>query len=194
MFKLPPKETFLKQDGCYDHQSDLYFEAIKYCEKFTTAIDVGAHIGLFSSKMINDFQNVIAFEPAFYDYLKENVSSEKLKIYPYALSNKETTKKFYIKEHHTGMSRIDDNGDKIIHTKTLDSYNFTNVDLIKIDTENHERYVVEGMQNFLKNNQSVMIIEINDKKNKKNILSNLQSHDYKLKSQINNDLILAKES
>ena len=126
--------------------------------------------------------------------MKENVSSEKLKILPYALSNKETTKKFYIKEHHTGMSRIDDHGDHIIQTKTLDSYNFTNIGLIKIDTENHERYVVEGMQNFLKINQPVIIIEINDKKNKKHILSNLKSHDYKLKNEINNDFILAKES
>jgi len=50
------------------------------------------------------------------------------------------------------------------------------------------------MQNFLKINQPVIIIEINDKKNKKHILSNLKSHDYKLKNEINNDFILAKES
>ena len=54
MFKLPPKETFLKEDGAYDHQRHLYIEAIKHCTQFRNAIDIGGHVGFFSSKMADE--------------------------------------------------------------------------------------------------------------------------------------------
>ena len=58
MFKMPPEEVFLKNPKYYDHQKDLYYAGLDLCKKKDYAIDVGAHIGFFSSKMVKDFKMV----------------------------------------------------------------------------------------------------------------------------------------
>ena len=189
-FKLPPQEEFLKK--MFDHQGELYYEAVKYCTSKRSAIDVGGHIGLFSNKMIKDFENVYAFEPMFHSFLKENVNSEKLTIYPFGLSSKETNHNFIVKPTHTGMSRIDLSGKDTIECKTLDSFNFLNVDLLKIDVEGHEIHVLEGSKNFFKNNSPVIIIEINNKKNRKQIFNILNQYNYKEIKKINQDFLFSK--
>ena len=192
MFKLPPKETFLKEDGAYDHQRHLYIEAIKHCTQFRNAIDIGGHVGFFSSKMVKDFIHVYAFEPLFHEYLSENVNAPNITIYPLGLSDKKANFKFNVREHHTGMSKIDKNGKHTIKCDILDNYNFTEIDLIKIDTENHERFIIKGMNTFFENNSPVIIIEINDKFTRNEILSNLKAIGYELIMQDNADSLLKR--
>jgi FkbM family methyltransferase len=192
MFSMPPKETFLKQDAAYDHQRGLYTEAIKHCTQFRIAIDVGAHIGFFSSKMVKDFKEVAAFEPMFSKYLKENVPEDNLTIFPIGLSSHEATYAFNIREHHTGMSKIDKNGKDKIACIDLDSMGFTGVDLIKIDVESHEYFVIEGMRNFLKTNSPVIIIELNDVTHRANIIQTLKSHGYVKVLTVDTDYIFKK--
>ena len=190
MFKIPPKDTFLKK--LYDHQRHLYSEAIKHCVKFRNAIDVGGHIGFFSSKMVKDFTHVYAFEPMFHEYLTENVKASNITIYPVGLSDREANFKFYVREWNTGSSRIDKDGKDIIKCDVLDNYKFTDIDLIKIDAENHEKFILRGMSTFFKNNSPVIIIEINDKFTRNEILSNLKAINYELIMQDDADSILKR--
>lgn len=192
-FKLPPKETFLLQEGKFDHQQHLYYEAVKHCTQFRNAIDVGAHIGLFSSKMVKDFNHVYAFEPMFYQFLEENVNVNNITIHKLGLTNKKASYKFKVREHHTGMSKIDPDGDQVIQCDVLDNFNFTDVDLLKIDAENQEHYIIQGMVKFLQNNSPVIIIEINDKFHQNDILATLRQHSYQVLLQSNADFILKKE-
>lgn len=191
-FKIPPKETFLKKENCFDHQKHMYYEAIKHCTQFRNAIDVGAHIGLFSSKMVNDFNHVYSFEPMFHDCLKENVLTDNITIYELGLSNRQTTYRFKVKESHTGMSKIDPSGSHIIECDVLDNYDFKEVDLIKIDTENHEKYVLQGAVNFFENNSPIIIIEINDRSIRRDIFDQLNNYNYSVIKQDNCDFILKK--
>lgn len=191
-FKLPPNETFLKKENCFDHQKHMYYEAIKHCTQFRNAVDVGAHIGLFSSKMVNDFNHVYSFEPMFHDCLRENVTADNITIHELGLSNRKISYKFKVKESHTGMSKIDPNGEHRINCDMLDSYNLKDVDLIKIDTEHHEKYVLQGATKFFENNSPVIIIEINDTFVRKEIFDQLSKYNYSVIKQDNCDFILKK--
>jgi len=194
MFKLPPNETFLKQKNTYDHQRHLYVEAIKHCNQFRNAIDVGGHVGFFSSKMVKDFNHVYTFEPMFHSYVSENVDASNITVYPLGLSDKKDSYKFNVREHHTGMSKIDKNGKHTINCDVLDNYNFTEIDLIKIDAENHEKFILKGAIEFFKNNSPVIIIEINDAATRKELLSNFKKQGYGLIKQDNADSILKRNN
>ena len=51
--------------------------------------------------------------------------------------------------------------ERIVQQKTLDSYNFKTVDLIKIDVEGHEFRVLKGGENTIKKYSPIIIIEDN---------------------------------
>ena len=42
----------------------------------------------------------------------------------------------------------------------IDNYDFDDVDLIKIDVEGHEEYVIEGARNVIQSNKPILIVEI----------------------------------
>lgn len=193
-FVLPPGETFLTQNNFkyYDDQRHLYYEAKKHVKKFRTAIDVGANVGFFSSKMVKDFNQVHAFEPMFSEYTKQNVTNENFTVYPLGLSNEKKEYRFNVKPHHIGMSRIDEKGKHTIQCDVLDNYNFTDVDLIKIDVEHHELSVLEGMKTFLQNNAPVIIIETAI--NRELILDILSEYGYSTVLKDKTDDILVKEN
>lgn len=69
---LPAHDTHLPKwmrdrnevvDGKLTYQYHKLTEAMKWCKQFRTAIDVGAHCGLWSMHLVKRFQTVIAFEP-----------------------------------------------------------------------------------------------------------------------------------
>jgi len=162
VFKIPKGEEFLKK--CYDHQSPiLYIEAKKYCKEFRIAVDAGGHVGFFSARMVEDFNQVHTFEPFFGDILAENVTKDNLKLHRFGLSSKNTKYNFHVKTHHTGMSKIDPKGSDMIECKTLDSMKLRNVDLLKIHVERHELDVLYGSSEFFKNNDPVIIIETKER-------------------------------
>jgi FkbM family methyltransferase len=163
IFNFPESDIFLANH--FDHQDFLYYEAKKHCSSFRNSIDIGAHIGLFSSKMVKDFDYVFSFEPVFYNYLDQNIKSNNIKILPFGVSDANKEYNFKIKHTHTGMSKIDPTGTDKITCKKIDSFNFSNIDFCKIDVEGHELNVLLGMKDFFLNNSPVILIEINNKKN-----------------------------
>ena len=48
-------------------------------------------------------------------------------------------------------------------SKTLDSFNLTNVSLIKIDTEGYEKSVVVGARNTIEKHKPVIVAELSTK-------------------------------
>ena len=56
--------------------------------------------------------------------------------------------------------------DDVVAVRTLDSHDFDNVGLIKIDTQGHELRVLKGAIETLKKNKPVVVFEINEDKDR----------------------------
>jgi FkbM family methyltransferase len=130
-------------------------------------IDIGAHMGHYTMNMARKAKHVYAFEcsPKSFNYLCANIALQDLHYsvtkYNVALSNKEGTADYYIRDKLDGGSNgiskfnMDENNNTPhieVPTITLDSFGLKNIGFIKIDVEGHEKEVLEGAVNTLKNN------------------------------------------
>jgi len=152
--------------------------ALPYVKKFRTYIDIGAHNGDTSLPFVDTFKRIICFEPNPQSFA-ELTKHKNLECYSYALGNKESTGTLVIndKTNNTEHGSIFENrtkewtnGEKFtVDIKTLDSFKFFNdVDLIKIDTEQYEYFVIEGALKTIKKNRPVIFFE-----NKRNEADNV---------------------
>ncbi len=149
-------------------------------------IDIGAHIGWYTVKLAERAKHVYAFEcsPKSFNYLCANIAlSEKdyeVTKYNCALSNEEGTVDYYIRDPKdgggNGISKFE--YDTIhatphieVPSRTLDSFNLTNVNFIKIDVEGHEKQVLEGaVKTIISNNYPKIMFESWDEHQEKNNL------------------------
>jgi len=118
-----------------------------------TAVDIGANVGLWARDLCAQFQQVVAFEPIqdFRHCLMENVQAHNLRIEPVALGNRNgTTEMIRVAGNagHTHVNAAAESGS--VEIRTLDSYDFDDVDYIKIDCEGYEYEVLLGAWETIK--------------------------------------------
>lgn len=137
-------------------------------------LDIGANIGnhsLFFAKYF-DFNHIYAFEPIAQNrelYKKNLVNYEdKYTLFEYALSDKVGIKTLYNNgslENHGGYSLSKEEGsiliDEGINVNCLDNYNLTDITLIKMDVENHEKEVLLGGKETILRNKPMIVLENN---------------------------------
>lgn len=124
-----------------------------------TYIDVGANVGLTTLPMIDYFDHINCFEPnpVALEQMKNNIDINLVNVHPVALSNFIGSADLIVPNNNSEHGSIVDkrykkweNNRRIktqlykVDVKTLDSYNFTGVDFIKIDTEQSENQIIEG--------------------------------------------------
>ena len=185
-------------------------EIFSKSKNFNHAVDVGANIGEMTKFLSSRWNCVTAFEPApdTFKELSKNVDSNgecincgisdtngKLN---FAIGKNSRINQFvspgYQKKHwHT----------ETVPVKTLDSFNFKELDLLKIDVEGHERQAVLGAENTIKKLKPIIIIEISfekkilDKdisKDHSSALTILESWGYEIIQRHNHDYILSPMS
>jgi FkbM family methyltransferase len=125
-----------------------------------TAVDVGANMGLFTLEMAGlagEAGRVIAFEPdpVNLDMLRRNLAANRVSnvdLIPKAVSDHSGKARLFIREEHSGDSRIFDykyaHNAIDIETVSLDDLlaGRGGVDFIKIDTQGAECKVLAGMR------------------------------------------------
>jgi FkbM family methyltransferase len=140
----------------------------KYVKSDTTVIDAGAYIGthtLFMSKYAGKRGRVYAFEPQrkAYRELVFNLKLNHIKnVVPlrFALgSGSEIIEMNPAAQGNEGGTSIGQGGDKA-ELRTIDSFGFRNVSLIKIDVEGFEDYVIEGAKETIQRYRPILIVEI----------------------------------
>ena len=131
-------------------------------------LDIGANIGIYSYHFKNIFKNVDVFEPLKeIPYLSQGKSAS-LKIHNVALSNNIGELKLHIPylkgKLDFGLASLEERETaceiKNVKVTTLDSYNYNDIDLIKIDVEGHEKNVIEGALQTIKDNMPILLVEI----------------------------------
>ena len=126
-------------------------------------IDCGANVGELYFSLLLNTQNIeyVAFEPdpAAFECLSLNINNKSDNLYNFALSSNEGKMKFYL-DTFGANSSIEHFGSEefiTVETKTLDSFNFENIKLIKLEAEGHEIEVLKGSVNTLKNTEYITV-------------------------------------
>ena len=146
-------------------------------KRFRTVIDVGAWCGTWSSEMSQFANSIKAFEPNSTNFkcLERNAGRyPNINPFIYALGDKDGFLNM-TNDDFTQAIRIEESQGKT-PVKTIDSFGWTDVDLIKIDVEGYEMKVLHGAEETLKNTQLLMI-ELNNN-TKKYGSSNTQIEGY----------------
>tara|TARA_A100001011_G_scaffold329948_1_gene355539 strand:+ start:1133 stop:1750 length:618 start_codon:yes stop_codon:yes gene_type:complete len=167
-----------EQRGIYVPEEDTAkfwsknFEVREYnriAPKGKLAIDIGAHVGIWTSRLAKNFENVIAFEPLLkhIECHKKNCEGlDNIILNEVALSNKSGTATMTTKDINSGMSTmlktswIKETYSHTVKTRTLDSYDLPEIDFIKIDVEGWEEQVLEGAMHTILKYKPIMYIEI----------------------------------
>lgn len=141
-------------------------------------IDAGANIGLISLPLSFYFQRIIAFEPIpeTYKYLEKNIihnNITNIDAYNSALGDRlgNIGMKFQgsdTRERDSGHSVVTENiynldkpiiPDVTVPITTLDSFAFPKVDIIKIDVEGYEPFVLKGAIKTIERCKPKLLIE-----------------------------------
>ena len=144
-------------------QNKCLLKFVDYCKtqnkKFKTVIDVGAWCGTWAKVLEPFARKVIAFEPDrihFECLLRNctiNCNSRNEAV------GSESKLVSLTEDNFTQAKRIDKDG--TIRMVTIDSFDYKDVDLVKIDVEGYEMEVLEGAKKTLQGTQYLMI-ELNN--------------------------------
>jgi len=135
---------------------------LKLAEKSECVFDIGANNGIYAlvAKTVNSKSKVFAFEPhpIFFGNLEKNVklNNYDISIYKKGVSNIDGDLKIMDYSGETDFINVE--------SISLDEFILTNklacVDLIKIDVETFEPFVIEGFKNSIALYRPTMLIEI----------------------------------
>lgn len=142
----------------YEICSYTYRLSRQYCQNWIRAIDVGSKFGFYSTNLQNDFLHVEAFDMR--DKMRWK-SLDKKKVNFYCVALGETSGEIEYSGASTGITHADKTTNKAL-LKTLDSYNFNDVNYIKIDVEGDELSVLKGAKQTLARCRPLIILEQNN--------------------------------
>ena len=183
--------TFVENAG--DGQSELRREAYKYIKSWRGCVDAGANVGMWTRSLMQDFENVHCFEPnpVFAECWRKNIPSDKNAVlHQIGLGDSEHTATFDQPLHQKLDRRPGD-----IQIKTLDSFELTDIDFIKIDVDGFEVPLLEGAIETLRNNAAVINIEMKRRKRPEicqQAQKILQSIGYRQVSRVKSDEVWLK--
>lgn len=209
---LPDNETHLVEwmtksgeivNGRGTYQIKKFREAMQWCKKFRTAVDVGAHCGMWTMQMAQQFELVHAFEPvaAHRECFRANIFQDApvlrgdVILHDCALGAKDGSVAIHTAPTSSGDSWVDGWGD--IPMRRLDEKDLENVDFIKLDCEGYELFALMGGEETIKLHKPCVIVEQKPKRAQKFGLAETQAVDYliglgaKLRKELAGDFILS---
>lgn len=150
------------------YQEPQRLRALESVRNWTRAVDLGAHIGIFSRHFARRFEEVVSFEPAVENRkcLERNVP-ENVKIVACAVGDRNETVLFRCHLKNSGATEVvrDRRLEKPgfdhyeVEMITLDSLELDEVGLIKIDVQGSEAAALRGAEQTLRRCKPVILIE-----------------------------------
>jgi FkbM family methyltransferase len=176
-----------------DFELDEFNNVMPHIKTTDVALDIGAHVGIWSTRLAERFKRIIAFEPVpkHIECWKQNMlkftnkgMTDKYhewgnisKLETVAISDVSGTGIMKVPNvTNSGMASLDhekkhgrwlqpgwDNFPEVeVETRSLDSFEFDQIDFIKIDVEHLELKVLQGAENTIRKHKPIMYIEIHD--------------------------------
>lgn len=158
--RLPDYDTHFEpyvRKGYY--QRSGLFHTMAYVRRWGTAIDVGAHVGFLSKDVAHFFGRVYSFEPQPDNFrcLIENTPANVLPVNS-ALGDKVGRIGIHSPQlDNSGAWELCEGDD--VEITTLDSFQFPEVGLIKIDVQGYEFAVLRGAVETLRHFRPAMLVE-----------------------------------
>lgn len=151
-------------EGRLTYQYHKYEAALRYCPQRRRAVDVGAHVGLWSYWMARDFAQLEAFEPIreHRDCWQINMMGRRgnATLHPVALGAAPAMAAMTTEPISSGATFIDPtNTHADVMVDTLDALGCDDVDFIKIDVEGTELDVIQGGLETIRRCRPVMVVE-----------------------------------
>ena len=125
-----------------------------------TAVDVGAHCGLWSFNLAHASETVHAFEPVALHRQCFALNTEGLPnivLHECALGAQQGMVRLESETGSSGNTKIVGDGD--IELRSLDSFELQDVDLIKLDCEGYELHVLRGAIDTIAKCKPVIVVE-----------------------------------
>jgi len=148
--------------GC----EDMAYRVSDYLTtKIRKFLDCGSFVGWVTRYWSDKVDEVHSWEPNPVSQACWEMNCKDLKnatLHKKGLSN--TQSQSFLKFNtplHYGNCTLNDTQGTPVEITTIDSYNFTDVDLIKIDVEGNEMKLLEGAKQTIKTNKPFIQIEIN---------------------------------
>lgn len=196
-------------DSNYCRKLEKFFIQNEVDQK-RVAIDVGASYGFVTEYLSQSFDEVKSFEivPQIRQCLEINVDYREMnnvEVFPYGLSNEEKTIDIWFNPLYTGHSSaymngdINREGDTIeCEVRTLDSFQFENVDFLKIDVEGAELDVLRGGMNTIETHRPIITTEHSQQtpegiQNSYGVITLMDSLNYEYRQTIGGDFIWVPE-
>jgi len=146
------------------YQHNKLTAAMRYvpADRRRVAVDVGAHVGLWSMHLVDLFEAVHAFEPnaEMHECFYRNVLHSNFVLHGCALGADQGRcglREFDASTGHTMNTGVTKTG--AIAMEKLDSFNLQDVDFVKIDVEGYEYAVVLGASETLLRCRPVVVCE-----------------------------------
>lgn len=183
-------------DGYGAYQLHKMRDAMQHLKRWRTAIDIGAHCGLWTMRLAELFQTVYAFEPIERHRECLAFNAPTAEVLPFALGAKECSIRLKKGVKSTGDTHISPDGEYTAEVKLLDSFNIRDVDFIKLDCEGYELFALMGGEKTIDTHRPVIIVEQKPGKARNYGLGDtdavkwLENKGYKLKNVIAGDYIL----
>jgi len=154
-------------EGKGTYQFSKIERALEVATRRGLALDVGAHIGLWSRVLAHSFARVIAFEPlpALHPHFRINTEDcPNVKLIECAVGAECGELDIVTVADNSGnghVAPVGVSGACIAHVEavTIDSLNLHGVDFIKIDVEGFELPVVQGGARTIQRDRPVMVVE-----------------------------------
>ena len=180
---VPDDEDWHKWGATYEQ--DEFDEVIEHISKRDVALDIGAHVGIWTRRLAEKFEHVYCFEPVpkHIECWHANVTNDfsNVDIEDVALGHENGTATMKVPNttntgmaslvheifnQRTGARWVQPGWDKfpeiVVETRTLDSYEFDQLDFIKIDVEWFELIVIDCALFTIQKFKPIIYIECHD--------------------------------
>lgn len=166
----------IAKNGLYEKENLALLLTLLNRISSPVVLDIGANIGNHALAFSTAASHVYAFEPlpAVYELLDANIRDNginNISAFPFALSDTAEDATIYmVSEGNVGASSFDRRDDtaqavtvtKKIGDKVVKDLGLKKIDLIKLDVEAHEAFVLRGLKETLAYHKPIITMEWND--------------------------------